>query len=470
MMDYTALIVDDETALSRNIAQYLARHGYHTQTAETAEDALRELADCKPNVILLDFNLPGMNGLEFLARTRASDPEVKVIMCTGHGSEQVAVDAMKAGAYDYLIKPVALGQLKLVVDKAVNADRRNNEFPYSRERENSINGKAKLLGDSVPMKKLRATIERLIEAEQRLGGEALPAVLITGETGTGKELVARALHFDGSRRGCPFVEVNCSAIPGPLLEAELFGYEKGAFTDAKARKLGLIESAEGGTLFFDEIGEMDLSLQSKLLKFLEDKTVRRLGSVLDHHANVRIIAATNRNLEQRVRAGAFRADLMFRLRIIEIETPTLKGRQEDVPMLATHYLDLLGKRYGKSQLTFSAAALELLCKHSWPGNVRELRNVIEQGVILCSGNVIDTNHVRLSSPIEFDEEPHVRHSDDLNNKAPLGPMNLSDIERKTLLDALTQTAWNVTKAARVLGVSRDTLRYRIEKHRLRVPS
>ncbi len=461
-MTYAVLIVEDETTLASNMAKFLGRHGYETRIADTAESALHELQTFKPHTIVLDYNLPGMSGLEFLTRVRAADPQVKLIMATGHGSEQVAVDAMKAGAYDYLPKPVALGRLKLIVDKAVREDACGGAHRYFHTATASTSATAKLIGTSAPMQMLKDRVARLLSAESGLADQDLPAVLITGETGTGKELVARALHFDGPRSHGPFVEVNCSSIPGQLLEAELFGFERGAFTDARERKLGLIESAEGGTLFLDEIGEMDLALQAKLLKFLEDKTVRRLGSVREQRANVRIIAATNRNLEQLSREGQFRADLYFRLRIVQLEPPPLRTLGDDIIPLARHFLQLHGARYGKPGLMFSDAALDALRSYRWPGNVRELRNVMEQVVVLAHGAIVDA--------ADFDLQRDDHAAAPTTGAQSTAGLNLGDAERQLLAKALEEAHWNITRAARLLGVSRDTLRYRIEKYRLRLPS
>ncbi len=470
-MGYAVLVVEDEATLAKNVALFLQRHGHEVKTVASAEDALQELELFKPNAVVLDFNLPGMNGLELLAKIRAADPQTIVIMATGHGSEQVAVDAMKAGAHDYLMKPVSLGKLKLILDKAIGEERKDGELRYYRQRQADDSGLLKLIGTSNAMRALKDTIRQLIAAEAGLVDSTLPAVLIVGETGTGKELVARALHFEGTRKRAPFVEVNCSSIPGQLLEAELFGYERGAFTDAKERKIGLIEAAEGGTLFLDEIGEMDLALQAKLLRFLENKMVRRLGSVRDQEANVRIVAATNRNLEALVREGKFRSDLFFRLRIIQIELPPLRTRNGDVVLLAEHFLKQQSTRYGKTNLRFSEDALQLLQSHGWPGNVRELRNAVEQCVILARGDAVTAEQLRLSenldpAPAPASAEPS---RDRLSATVPKS-MKLDDVEREMLRKALEQTSWNVSQAARLLGVSRDTLRYRIEKYQLRLPA
>jgi DNA-binding NtrC family response regulator len=293
-----------------------------------------------------------------------------------------------------------------------------------------------------------------------------PAVLVLGETGTGKEVVARALHFNGARRNKPFVELNCSALPAQLLESELFGHERGAFTDARERKLGLVETAEGGTLFLDEIGDMDLAIQSKLLKLLEEKTVRRLGNVREQRVNVRIIAATHRPLEALVREDRFRADLYYRLRVVQLQLPPLRERGEDVVLLARHYLRLHAARYGKPVPVLSPRAHAALLAHTWPGNVRELRNILEQAVLLNAGGSIELPPLGL--PIDPERASPGSSAFMPSRPAPLAGSEgtLPEIERRSLLVALERNGWNVTRAARELGISRDTMRYRMEKHGL----
>jgi DNA-binding NtrC family response regulator len=317
------------------------------------------------------------------------------------------------------------------------------------------------------MQALKSTIRQLLDAEKGMRDGELPAVLITGETGTGKELVARALHFDGVRHSHPFVELNCAAIPTQLLEAELFGYERGAFTDARERKIGLAEAADGGTLFLDEIGDIELGLQGKLLRLLEEKTVRRLGSIRDYRANVRIVAATNRPLEQLVQESKFRPDLYFRLRIIQLALPPLRDRGEDILRLAELFLSLHSARYGKKQLRFSPEAERALQTYVWPGNVRELRNVIEQTVLLINGEVIEPAHLTfcatLGTPLAAREATAPSPADPAQ---PGEGSKLEQVERDLLIQALKTTSWNVTQAAKLLGLSRDTMRYRIEKYGL----
>ena len=470
-MSYAVLVIEDEELLGKNIRLYLERQGHDVRLASSAEAGLEMIEEFKPEAIVLDFNLPGMDGIEALARIRRKDPDAVVVMMTGHGNEQIAVEAMKGGAYDYLTKPVALGKLKLVLERALSAERSREELAYHRRRAVPPVGVSALIGESEAMARLRQSIGRILEAERGLTGGDPPAVLITGETGTGKELVARALHVDGPRASGPFVEINCATIPTQLLEAELFGHERGAFTDARERKLGLIEAANGGTLFLDDIGEIEPPLQVKLLKLLEDKRVRRLGSVREQQVSVRIVTATNRDLEQMVRQGRFRSDLFFRLRILQLSTPPLRERDDDVLVLARHFLEVHRLRYGKPVLTFSDEAEQRLRRHRWPGNVRELRNVIEHSVIMAHGTAIDARDLMLAyvdaehhpdlapEPIPVPDEPARGAASD----------SLPEMERQMLLRALEGHRWNVTRAARALGVSRDTLRYRIEKFQLRPP-
>ena len=462
-MGRAILVIEDEAVLGKNIRIFLERSGYDVRVAESAEEGLAMLDVFKPDAVVLDFNLPGINGIEALSRIRAFDQRLPVVMITGHGSVELAVEAMKAGARDFLTKPVALGKLKLLLDKAFDETQRDSALDYYRQREAEAMDLTSLYGDSPVMLALKQKLRQLLDAESRLQDGEGPAVLVLGETGTGKELVARALHYNGPRREKPFVELNCASIPAQLLESELFGYERGAFTDARERKLGLVETAEGGTLFLDEIGDMDLGLQAKLLKLLEEKTVRRIGSLRDQRVNVRIVAATHRPIEALVREGRFRADLYFRLCVFQITLPPLRERAGDILTLARHFIGTHASRYGKRAPALSRDAEAMLLAHAWPGNVRELRNVLEQSVLLCAGDTLEASQLSLSRT----SAPPLR--EERAAGAPVesaAPATLEDIERRALLDALRQTGWNVSRAARVLGVSRDTLRYRIDKYGL----
>ncbi|MFM2068133.1 MAG: hypothetical protein RLZZ584_3042, partial [Pseudomonadota bacterium] len=327
-------------------------------------------------------------------------------------------------------------------------------------------GMDKIIGESQPIRDLRQRIANLIDSERMLTSGDAPAVLVIGETGTGKELVARALHFDGTRRGAPFVELNCGALPGNLIEAELFGYERGAFTDARQRKAGLVETAEGGTVFLDEIGEAELPTQIKLLKLLEEKKVRRLGGLREQRVNVRIVSATNRSLEDMVQERSFRADLYYRLRIVELRVPPLRERGNDIIMLARHFLAMHGARYRKNDLRIAPSLEAALLRHGWPGNVRELRNAAEQAVLMAVDGTVTLNEWSLATGGAAAQRQAAATA-----AAPAAPadedLNLERMERLYIQRAMSQCAGNVTHAAKLLGVSRDTLRYRLERLELR---
>jgi len=337
---------------------------------------------------------------------------------------------------------------------------------YFRQKQAGESGLDKLLGSSKAMIDLKQKIRQLIEAERSLV-EGVPAsVLITGETGSGKDLVARAFHFDGSRHEGPFIELNCSAIPGHLLEAELFGYERGAFTDARERKLGLVETADGGTLFLDEIGDMDIKLQTKLLKLLEDRTVRRLGGLRDKQVNVRIVAATNCNLNELIKDGRFRSDLYYRLCVVQVALPPLRDRGKDMIELAEYFLNQHAQRYRKDNIEIGQRARAKLLEYSWPGNVRELRNMMEQIVLMNESKLLELHHLPLYQQTEIRDTP--KPVDDNFGYPPTAKnsdsLNIVEMEHRMVTEALERTQGNVTHAAELLGLSRDTLRYRIEKY------
>jgi two-component system, NtrC family, response regulator AtoC len=450
------LIIEDEEVLGRNILQYLLRAGFEAQLAATAIQGLALYESMQPDVVVLDYHLPDLDGLQTLQRLRALDAQARVVMLTGHGSVELAVQAMRAGSLDFLTKPVSLGQLKLRLEQAISHAHKDSALHYYRERDAQIAVLPGLIGESAPMLALRRTLAQLLAAEANLRDADAPAVLVLGETGAGKEVVARALHDGGPRRGKPFVELNCAALPATLLESELFGHERGAFTDARERKLGLVETAEGGTLFLDEIGDMDIALQSKLLKLLEEKTVRRLGSVREQQVSVRVVAATHQPLEALVQAGRFRADLYYRLCVVQLHLPALRERGTDILLLARHFIALHAARYGKAPPLLTPRAEAALLAHPWPGNVRELRNVLEQAVLLSNSASLDVAQLGLAAFTSARAQVD----------AATAPASLPEVERKALLQALQSNGWNVSRAARALGISRDTLRYRIDKHGL----
>ena len=465
-MSKNILVIEDEGVLAKNIATYLERSGFEVRLAASAEEGFSVMEETRPDAVVLDFNLPGLDGMSAMARIRASDGAIPVVMMTGHGNVEMAVEAMRAGAFDFLTKPVALSKLRLVLEKAFGQTRQDLALDYYRKRDAQSAVVDELIGDSPPMSALKQRIAQLRQAESQMNEAGAPAVLVLGETGSGKEVVARALHLGGARRDRPFVELNCAAIPAQLLESELFGHERGAFTDAREKKVGLVETAEGGTLFLDEIGDMDIALQSKLLKLLEEKMIRRLGSVREQRVDVRIVAATHRPLEELVREGLFRADLYYRLCVVQLHLPPLRERGSDILILTRHFLNIHSARYGKPVPVLSKDAEMALLSHAWPGNVRELRNVLEQAVLLGAGVAIEAHHLALPTPraaagLGLPGVPSASPT-----IALAAPTTLSDLERSALVQALEQTGWNVSRAARLLGISRDTLRYRIEKHSL----
>ena len=467
-MALAVLIVDDEPTIVKNVKAFLDRHGFETESAASGEEAMERIETFRPDVVLLDFHLPGIDGLEALKRIRTARPEARVIMITGHSSVRVAVDAMKAGAYDYVAKPVVLGELKILLERALGQERLEQALDYYTRRQARGAGLDEIVGESAAIGTLKETIGRLLEAESRMTDGPPPAALITGETGSGKELVARALHFGGKRAAHPFVEINCASIPAQLLESELFGHERGAFTDARSRRAGLAEAAHGGTLFLDEIGDTDLALQAKLLKLIEERKVRRLGSVRDVEVDVRIVAATHQPLEDRIREGKFRADLFYRLRGVQLRVPPLRERNGDIALLARHFLSTAGAKYGRPGLALAPDAERALMAHRWPGNVRELRNIIEEAALLASGQVIGAAHLGPwnGEPVPVAPPP----ASSAPETFPEAGVDLEQLERRLVEQALAKADWNVTRAAKLLNLTRDTLRYRIEKFGLTAPS
>src|SRR5215475_494878 len=391
------LLIEDEQVLAKNIKRYLERQGYETLLAETAAEGIRLFNQSEVDLVLLDLNLPDRHGLKVLDDLRQRNSRVIVVCMTGHGSVKTAVEAMKGGACDYLTKPIVLSELKILIDKAFGQERLEGALNYYNLRAGVAPSLDSLIGESPVMVQLRERIGAIVEAERNLVDGTPPAVLIRGETGTGKELVARALHIEGSRRNAPFIELNCAALPMQLLESELFGYERGAFTDAKERKIGLVESAHGGTLFLDEIGDIEIPVQLKLLKVLEDRQVRRVGGVRDRVVDVRFISATNRPLEELIRLGKFRSDLYYRLRVVTIDVPPLRARTGDAELLARHFLAMHERRYGRSRMRFSDRALERIRNHTWPGNVRELCNAVEQAILSTPDDVIEEQNLGIVS-------------------------------------------------------------------------
>jgi two-component system, NtrC family, response regulator AtoC len=372
----TVLIVDDERNLARAVKAFLAEAGYEAETAGDGEQALSLVQSIRPDVVFADVRLPGMSGIDLLRRIREFDPAIPVIIMTAYGTIEGAVEALKLGAFDYMKKPVDLEELKLLADRARENALLKQELSYYRRRESHEAPFAGIIGQSPAMVAVMDRVRQIGVLDE------IPPVLISGETGTGKGMVARSLHQSGKRAGKPFIDVNCTALPATLMEAELFGYERGAFTDAKESKLGLFEAAEGGFILLDEVGDLELSLQGKLLRAIEERTVRRVGGIRDRRIDVRILAATNRNLEQEVQRNQFRGDLYFRLAVILLHLPPLRERGEDVLLLADHFLRQFSAKYGKQVRRLDDEARDVLLLYPWPGNVRELSHVIERAVLV----------------------------------------------------------------------------------------
>jgi DNA-binding NtrC family response regulator len=454
----TVLIVDDERTLARAVKAYLLESGYEAEVAPDAEQALTMLETLRPDVVFSDMRLPGMNGTELLRRIREFDPSIPVVIMTAYGTIEGAVEAVKLGAFDYLKKPLDLEELKLLADRAREHSQLQLELSYHRRRAASEVPFAGVLGES-PV--LRAVLE---QARQIAALDETPPVLITGETGTGKGLVARTIHAGSNRASKPFIEVNCTALPATLMEAELFGHERGAFTDAKESRMGLFEAAEGGFLFLDEVGDVELSLQGKLLKAVEDRTVRRVGGIRDRRIDVRILAATNRDLEREAQRERFRRDLYFRLAVILLRLPPLRERGEDVMILAKHFLQRFSTKYGKQVERLDPRAQGLLLAYPWPGNVRELSHVIERAVLWSKGPILDVEHLALDVSAGQGEGPQ-EALNPLPGSRPAG-MDLEQWERSLIEQALRESEGNQTRAAQRLGISRDTLRYRLKKYGL----
>ena len=444
-MSSSILVVDDERNMRFVIGRALAGAGHSIAEAASGDEALAYLTGAVPDLVILDLRMPGMDGLATLTAMKQGHPELPVIMLTAHGNVASAVKAMKAGATEYLTKPFDIEELKLTVAKALKVGSLERQVDFLRG-ELDRRYDAGIIGASERMTAVLETVEKVAASGA--------TVMIYGESGTGKELVARALHQRSERRAGPFIQLSCAALPETLLESELFGYEKGAFTGADSAKPGRFELADGGSLFLDEIGEISPAVQVKLLRVLEQRSFERLGGSKTLEVDVRLIGATNRDLSQAIRDGSFREDLYYRLNVIPIGMPPLRDRDGDIRLLAEHFL----QRYAPGR-RFSAEAYRCLDEYGWPGNVRELQNTVERTAILCRDQVIGA----AALPAE------VRCRGDNGSgavKLPASGLTLKQVERELIAQALDRTRGNRTRAARLLGISRHTLLYRMEKHGL----
>jgi two-component system NtrC family response regulator len=450
MNNNAVLVVDDEKSLRRILQVQLEQRGYTVTTAENGTEALARLRAAHFGLIISDLRMPGFSGLDLLKEIRHVSPQSKVIILTAFGTVETAVEAMQNGAYHYVTKPVNFNELSLVVERAFEHVRLLQEVNALRESINERYGFDNIVGRS-------GSLLAVLDIASR-AARSSSTVLIEGETGTGKELLARAIHFAGPRRDRPFVAINCGAIPRDLLESELFGYRKGAFTGALDNKQGQVELANKGTLFLDEIGELPLNLQVKLLRLIQEGEMQKLGAVEPTKVDVRIIAATNRNLRQMTDDGEFREDLYYRLAVIPMTLPPVRERIEDIPELLRHFWRLSMKKHGRDDLHFPEHLLPVFSHYHWPGNIRELENVVERMVVLTRGPKVAMSDLPEALKTERTA------LDSLRLELPPHPINLDNIEKELILRAAQRFQWNQTKTAEYLGLTRKKLIYRMEKH------
>ena len=446
MQNATILVVDDEPLIRWSLSERLKGDGYHVVEAETGGAAIERLQE-GIDLVLLDYRLPDTDGLSVLREIKKYDPDILVILLTSFVNVETAVEAMRLGAFHFANKPFNLDEISATVVRALETTRLRREVRELRANEARPYSLKRIVGPSPVMTELRALVAKVA---------ASPAstVLLTGESGTGKDLVAKVIHYASDRAPRPFMNITCSALPEHLLESELFGHERGAFTDARMQKRGLLESADGGTVFLDEIGEMVPGLQAKLLRFLEEKSFKRVGGASDIRVDVRIVAATNRNLEEQVAKGAFRSDLYYRLNVLPIRLPSLREHAEDVPALVSFFIDTFNTEFKKRIAGVSAPAAALLKSYGWPGNVRELRNVVERAMLLAEGDRLDVK--------DFGALKSGLVAADTFDLPPSG-VKLEELEKSLVVQALRRAGGNQTKAAALLGLNRDQIRYRIEK-------
>jgi two-component system response regulator AtoC len=455
-MKPSILIVDDDEVMQETLSDVMRKGGYEIFSVTSGNEALAMIKKNVIDLVLLDMKLPDVDGLEVLKKIKASDTEILVIMMTAYSDVKTAVSAMKSGAYHYINKPFELEELKLLIEKGLETKSLINEVRrlHRQQREEYQNNH--IYGVSPQIESLKELIGMISKTHKT-------SVLVQGESGTGKELAANAIHYNSNRQDRPLMKINCSAIPDSLLESELFGYEKGAFTDAKNTKKGLFELADGGTVFLDEIGDMRPFLQSKILRVLENQTFMRVGGEREIKVDVRIIAATNRNLETLVREGSFRKDLYYRLKVMVVEMPPLRERTEDILLLSNLFIEENNREHGKNVRGFSEEAKKLLSQYTWPGNVRELRNVIERAMILTDQELITPKQL----PFELKQiERYGQVDTDPERFEITDEMSLEQTEKIHLSRVLRRLEWNKSKASKVLGISRATLRAKIKRYNL----
>ncbi|MHB8174594.1 MAG: sigma-54-dependent transcriptional regulator [Nitrospirota bacterium] len=447
------LVVDDEHLIRWTLEQHLGKEGYDVYTAEDGEKALQITSDIAPDLVLLDNQLPGVQGIEVLGRIKEIDKDIIIIMITAHGLLETAVKAMKLGAYDYIGKPFNLDEITLTIKKALETVSLREEVKLLKEQQKTTFRSCNIIGKS-------RAILNVLDMIQKIALSDASTVLIQGESGTGKEVVARAVHANSSRADKPFMAINCASLPENLLESELLGHEKGAFTDAKLQKKGLLELADGGSVFLDEIGDMPYSMQAKLLRILEDKIFKRVGGVKDIQVDVRLISATNQDIKKLMAENRFRKDLYYRLQVVPIYLPPLRERKEDILPLTRYFIENFNAEFHKNVKEISEKAREFLIRYDWPGNVRELKNVIERAMILESEDILLLEHL----PVELvGGMLPASQAATSSISIPKEGMSLEKVEEELVKQALTVAGGNQSKAADLLGVQRDAFRRRMKK-------
>ena len=449
-------IVDDDRTIRELLIEYFETQGHEVSTFASAEEAQANILEEQPDILLLDVRLPGKDGLTFLTEMRGKLDQSGIIMMTGHADYHTAVQAIKSGARDFISKPFSLSDLQKIISKTLLDNKKNEKLNYleaaNKQRVSDM------VGTSDSMQHVFKFIDKVAPASRT-------SVLIEGETGTGKGMVARAIHYSSPRNGAPFIEVNCSAFQSTLLESELFGHESGAFTGAKTRKKGLLELAHEGTFFLDEIGDMSLDLQSKLLKVLEEQTFRRVGGTREIHIDTRLISATSKDLTKALETGQFRTDLYYRLHVASITLPPLRERKEDILILADHYLMIFALEFKKPIQGISAEAKDALSRHSWVGNVRELRNVIERAVLFETGDILSLENIGFPATQVAHKSTSTQDVMEIDAiRIPSEGVCFEDIEKAFILKAMERSRGNKSKAAKLLGFSRETMKYRLKKY------
>ncbi len=458
---HNILVVDDEKSILFSLKAALKKEGYQVKSAENPEEALKFIEPGAFQVIISDYNMPGMNGMDFLARVKEIDPEIVFILMTAYGSEKLAIEAMKNGAYDYFSKPFDIEEMRVIVAKACERFSLAYEKKSLEERFLSAPETDRIIGASAQTQLVKEKIEQVAKSEI--------TVLIQGESGTGKELVAEAIQRKSNRASGPFVTLNCAALPENLIESELFGYEKGAFTGAAARKRGKFEIANGGTIFLDEIGDMAINTQAKVLRVLQEREVERLGGVKPIKVDVRIIAATHKDLKEAIEQKQFREDLFYRINVVNIQLAPLRERSEDIPLIVEHFVKTASQRSGKEIKGVSPKAMTALKNFKWPGNVRQLQNIIEGASVFTKADIIELENLPEEVRIGFEPESSSGNFDWVADQIRDGK-NLDEmmawIEKEMIVRMLRETEGNQSKAAQLLGIKRGTLQYKMKAYNL----